>query len=237
MSHASLFYVGLGYSVAWLNGENVAPEEALGPWTTWPVRVLYRCKDVTAAMRSGTNAIGVWLGGGQYDSTWTHAWFKGPGAHPPLGLRLLLRITLTNGTVVTAAASSPKTFVASEAPFISDDVYACSSVDGTAGVQVYSLVRRVHVLVDTKAWCLIRANLSTASLPLRASAATFMHLACAIVSLSRNACLTQKLRTGTHRTLVGRPPFPSLMPRTSSASLVRMSSLRAALCLSVAQSR
>ena len=93
LEHASLFYAGVGYSLAWLNGERVAPEEALGPWTTWQTRILHRCEDVTAMLRPGANALGVWLGGGQYDSTWTHAWFKGPhGTSPPLGLRLLLRL-------------------------------------------------------------------------------------------------------------------------------------------------
>ena len=32
MAHASLFYSGVGYGLAWLNGVAVAPEEALGPW-------------------------------------------------------------------------------------------------------------------------------------------------------------------------------------------------------------
>ena len=124
LEHASLFYAGVGYSLAWLNGERVAPEEALGPWTTWQTRILHRCEDVTAMLRPGANALGVWLGGGQYDSTWTHAWFKGPhGTSPPLGLRLLLRLTLKNGTSTVVARSSPQTWTASESPFTSDDVY------------------------------------------------------------------------------------------------------------------
>lgn len=124
MSHASLFYAGVGYSIAWLNGNNIAPEEALGPWTTWSQRILYRCKDVSLLLRPGVNAIGVWLGGGQYDSTWTHAWWKGPhGSHPPLGLRLILRLTLKNGTAVTLATSSASGWSASPSPFVSDDVY------------------------------------------------------------------------------------------------------------------
>ena len=124
MSHASLFYAGVGYSVAWLNGDKLAPEEALGPWTTWSQRILYRCKDVSSLLRPGSNAIGVWLGGGQYDSTWTHAWWKGPrGSQPPLGLRLMLRLTLKNGTAITLAASGTGSWRASPSPFVSDDVY------------------------------------------------------------------------------------------------------------------
>ena len=55
MAHASLFYSGTGYGLAWLNGVNVAPEEALGPWTTWQQRILYRSKDVTATLKPGEN--------------------------------------------------------------------------------------------------------------------------------------------------------------------------------------
>ena len=45
MAHASLFYSPVGYGLAWLNGVSVAPEAALGPWTTWSQRILYRCSD------------------------------------------------------------------------------------------------------------------------------------------------------------------------------------------------
>jgi alpha-L-rhamnosidase len=125
MAHASLFYSPVGYGLAWLNGVSVAPEAALGPWTTWSQRILYRCSDVTASLRPGANAIGVWLGKGQYDSTWTHAWFnaKEHGSSPPLGLRLVLRVTLKNGTALTVSTSSPQAWQASPSPFVSDDVY------------------------------------------------------------------------------------------------------------------
>ena len=98
-----------------------------GPWTTWSQRVLYRCKDATALLKPGANAIGIWLGKGQYDSTWTHAWWPGTKtsghAAPPLALRLLLKATLTNGTTLTLAASDSTTWTASQSPFLADDVY------------------------------------------------------------------------------------------------------------------
>ena len=108
----------------WLNGQEVSGDQALGPWTTWSQRILYRCEDVTSALLPGSNAIGVWLGSGQYDSVWTHAWCNSKkGCKPELGLRLLLRVTLRNGTSLTVAASRPEAWRATDSPFVVDDVY------------------------------------------------------------------------------------------------------------------
>jgi hypothetical protein len=53
------------------------------------------------------HGAGVWLGSGQYDSSWTHAWCSAKqGCRPELGLRLLLRATLVNGTQITLARTS-----------------------------------------------------------------------------------------------------------------------------------
>eukprot|EP01048_Picozoa_sp_COSAG05_P016318 COSAG05_NODE_2085_length_3597_cov_2.234420_3_plen_569_part_00 len=122
IAHASLFWAGVGYGKLWLNDEEVG-DEALGPWTTWSERILYRCEDVTNRLAAGNNAIGVWLGSGQYDSSWTHSWCSArKGCSPELGLRLLLRLTLANGTKLTIARSG-NDWLASPSPFVSDDVY------------------------------------------------------------------------------------------------------------------
>ena len=122
IEHASLFWAAVGYGKLWLNGAEIGGGKALGPWMTWSERILYRCEDVTASLAPGANAIGVWLGSGQYDSHWTQAWCK-RGCKPELGLRLLLRAALANGTTVTVAASAPAGWSAAASPFVSDDVY------------------------------------------------------------------------------------------------------------------
>jgi hypothetical protein len=154
IAHASLYYAAVGAGKVWLNGVDVAADEALGPWTTWSERILFKCKDVTLSLRNITKAaIGVWLGGGEYNSRWTHAWCgqnEGPckglqkGQGPPLALRLLLRATLTNGSQVTllksvAGPDGPGIWQAAPSPFVSADVFAGVHFDASRLQDGFSL--------------------------------------------------------------------------------------------------
>jgi len=83
---ARIYVSGLGYYELRLNGERVG-DQVLDPgWTSYSRRVLYSTYDVTAQVKRGGNAIGLWLGNG---------WFN------PLPLRLWghlnLREALTHG--------------------------------------------------------------------------------------------------------------------------------------------
>lgn len=121
---ATAYWAALGYGVLFVNGARVAPDEALGPWTTWSRRVLYRCHDVSSYVRPGLNRVGVWVGHGQYSSKWTHVWAK---AKPPLGLLFHLRVHNSSGA--TARFGSGPHWTAEPGPVVTDDVYAGETFD------------------------------------------------------------------------------------------------------------
>ena len=64
---ARLYVSGMGQYNAFLNGNEIAPEELLKPALTWfPKRVYFNTYDVTEMLHRGENAIGVILEGGRY---------------------------------------------------------------------------------------------------------------------------------------------------------------------------
>ena len=70
VQQARVYAASGGYTVLFVNGDNANQRngnEELGPWTTWPVRVLYKAYDVAPSLiPDAENAIGVWVGRGQY---------------------------------------------------------------------------------------------------------------------------------------------------------------------------
>ena len=66
---ARLYVSGMGVYSAYLNGNEVAPEELLKPTLSWySKRVYFNTYDVTKMLNSGDNAIGIILEGGRYTS-------------------------------------------------------------------------------------------------------------------------------------------------------------------------
>ncbi len=69
VSEARLYVSGMGVYSAYLNGNEVAPEELLKPTLSWySKRVYFNTYDVTEMLNSGDNAIGIILEGGRYTS-------------------------------------------------------------------------------------------------------------------------------------------------------------------------
>ena len=69
ISEARLYVSGMGVYSAYLNGNEVAPEELLKPTLSWySKRVYFNTYDVTNQLQSGDNAIGIILEGGRYTS-------------------------------------------------------------------------------------------------------------------------------------------------------------------------
>ena len=64
---ARLYVSGLGQYSAYLNGQEVAPEEILKPaLSDYTKRVYFNAYDVTDFLKKGSNAVGVVLAGGRY---------------------------------------------------------------------------------------------------------------------------------------------------------------------------
>ena len=67
VADARLYVSGMGVYSAYLNGNEVAPEELLKPTLTWySKRVYFNTYDVTKMLNNGDNAMGVILEGGRY---------------------------------------------------------------------------------------------------------------------------------------------------------------------------
>ena len=66
---ARLYISGMGVYSAYLNGQEIAPEELLKPTLSWySKRVYFNTYDVTEMLQQGNNAIGVILEGGRYST-------------------------------------------------------------------------------------------------------------------------------------------------------------------------
>ena len=69
IQEAKLYISGLGQYSAYLNGEEIAPEEILKPaLSDYRKRVYFNAYDVTSLLNAGNNAIGVVLAGGRYSA-------------------------------------------------------------------------------------------------------------------------------------------------------------------------
>jgi alpha-L-rhamnosidase len=66
VARATVYFSGLGLSELYLNGEKVG-DAVLSPGLThYTARAFYVTYDVTARLRRGVNALGVWLGNGRF---------------------------------------------------------------------------------------------------------------------------------------------------------------------------
>jgi alpha-L-rhamnosidase len=69
VSEARLYVSGMGVYSAYLNGQEITPEELLKPTLSWySKRVYFNTYDVTKMLQQGDNAVGIILEGGRYTS-------------------------------------------------------------------------------------------------------------------------------------------------------------------------
>lgn len=94
---ARAYIAGLGYYKLYLNGRRVGDHELDPAFTVYDKTDLYATYDVTQALRSGDNAIGVSLGRGYYAMTNPDEWLSSPWHSEPK-LKLELDITYADGT-------------------------------------------------------------------------------------------------------------------------------------------
>ncbi len=64
---ARLYIAGLGYSIAYINGNRVGNNMLDMPWTQYGKQILYNTFDVSAMLKKGDNAIAAMLGNGWYN--------------------------------------------------------------------------------------------------------------------------------------------------------------------------
>ncbi|MFD3456231.1 family 78 glycoside hydrolase catalytic domain [Streptomyces sp. NPDC058691] len=97
IASARAHIAGLGYNKLYLNGRRIGDRELEPGFTVYDKTVLYSTYDVTDALRTGGNAIGVSLGRGFYAMTDPDEWKASSWWGEPK-LKLELDITYTDGT-------------------------------------------------------------------------------------------------------------------------------------------
>jgi alpha-L-rhamnosidase len=122
---ARLYIAGLGYSVAYLNGQHVGDHMLDMPWTQFDKQVTYNTFDVTSMLRKGKNAIGVMLGNGWYNpmpiKLFRRFNFRDVLTVGKPCLKAQLRITFADGSIETIVTD--ESWKAGEGPILKNSVY------------------------------------------------------------------------------------------------------------------
>ncbi|MDP2335227.1 MAG: family 78 glycoside hydrolase catalytic domain [Bacteroidota bacterium] len=122
---ARLYIAGLGYSIAYINGQRVGDHMLDMPWTQFAKQATYNTFDVTPLLRKGENAIGVMLGNGWYNPMpirmfqWFN--FRDVLTVGKPCLKAQLRIVYTDGSTETIATD--ESWKAGEGPILKNSVY------------------------------------------------------------------------------------------------------------------
>ena len=124
VSKARLYICGLGYYELFLNGMRLGHYQLDPGMTTYDARAFYVTHDVTKALHSGENAVGVMLGNGFYGQNIVWAAWLAWG--PPVLLAKCI-IEYTDGTVDTIATDA--SWRVTTGPVLFDNVYAGETYD------------------------------------------------------------------------------------------------------------
>lgn len=99
LCRALIHICGLGQYELTVNGKRVGTDFFPPGWTKYDKTCLYDTRDLTAYMRTGTNAVGVLLGNGMYHVEGAPGRFKKfKGSFGPLKAIALIRLDYKNGT-------------------------------------------------------------------------------------------------------------------------------------------
>jgi len=113
---ARVHFAGVGYGELHVNGERVSDAQLTPAWTDYEKRVLYSTHDVTDHLRTGENALGIWLGRG---------WFSKQGAYwvADGSPRARVRLTVEFADGRTRTVTTSGDWAASESPLVENDIY------------------------------------------------------------------------------------------------------------------
>lgn len=130
---ATAYVSGIGYSEFYLNGNKVG-DHVLDPGqTNYEKLTFYVPFDVTALLKQGDNALGVWLGNGFYGQNLA---FEGGFGYGKPSVRAKLFVQYEDGT--TTQFVTDKTWKAIASPIVFDNVYWGESYDARLEVSGWS---------------------------------------------------------------------------------------------------
>lgn len=98
LRRAIVHVCGLGQYELTLNGAKVGADLLAPGWTDFDKTTLYDTHDVTAMLREGRNAAGLFLGNGMYSVVRRDRFSKFTGSHGPLRAILHLRLEYADGS-------------------------------------------------------------------------------------------------------------------------------------------
>lgn len=123
IASARAYVDGLGLYELHVNGHKIGDDVLSPADTPYDQRDLYQTYDVTSQLRSGANAVGIWLGNG-YGPRFSPYGFRWLG---PKQATMLLEVTYTDGTRQTVTTGSGWTW--SNGPITADDMYGGETYD------------------------------------------------------------------------------------------------------------
>ncbi|MEU3243057.1 family 78 glycoside hydrolase catalytic domain [Streptomyces sp. NPDC006875] len=129
IASARAHIAGLGYNKLYLNGRRIGDRELEPGFTVYDKTVLYATYDVTDALRTGGNAVGVSLGRGFYSMTNPDEWKASSWWGEPK-LKLELDLTYTDGTHRQVVSDSG--WKVSDGPTITESLWFGESYDARA---------------------------------------------------------------------------------------------------------
>ena len=141
---ARLHATALGCYEAWINGHRVG-DRMMAPEMTDPARrILFQTYDVTALMRQGDNAVGLWVGDGWYGSEYSgiSRFTFGPA---PCRVRAQLDIEYDDGSRETVATGPG--WKTKPSPVLSSEIYDGEVYDARA--EVTGLLRLGDPVIET----------------------------------------------------------------------------------------
>jgi alpha-L-rhamnosidase len=126
VASARVYVAGLGYYKLFINGSRIGNHELDPGFTDYDDTVLYSTYDVTDAISSGGNVVGVSLGRGYFGQLQPDEWVSSVWHDDPK-LKLELEITYTDGT--TKRVVSGTDWSAADGPTKSDSVWFGETYD------------------------------------------------------------------------------------------------------------
>lgn len=128
IERARLYVTALGVCEVEINGTTVGDHVLAPGWTSYGHRLRVETFDVTELVRSGANAVGVWLAEGWYGGRL--GWQGGRrGYGHQLGLLAQLEVTLADGSVQTVATQADGTWRAQASPIVASGIYSGETYD------------------------------------------------------------------------------------------------------------
>jgi len=131
---ARIYLSGVGYSELYVNGRRIG-DAVLDPGqTTYDVRTLYVTRDITKALKSGANAVGVMLGNGFFGQNLALG-----GAGLAVGRpALIVKIAVDYADGTTGFITTDESWKANTGPVLFDNVYGGETYDARLELKSWS---------------------------------------------------------------------------------------------------